>query len=1230
MTSGASIVFTLFALQLAASLLGRSYDQIARTLSVNVKPSCGSTGRARIEFDQGRIVNLVNVDVEQFAQVILESHNFWVVPLQVAVTVVLLHNLIGNAVFYSFAVLAGALVIQTILLGPFGEGQKKLLSASDARLKAIRELLYAIRAVKLHAWENLFHRRITALRDQQIAALRILSVTVVVFIALSQLAPTLMPIVGFIVWVKKFAAAQVLDPAVIFPALSLYQILTEPLFQLPQIAGDVVQIAVSYGRIRSFLIASEVEPLALLPSTSSVSPQVHVTDVESQEYAISIRNATFKWEAVEPFFRNLNLHIPKGKLTIVVGPVGSGKSSLLSAIIGEMTLVDDGPGAGAAVAIAGRVAYAPQQPWILTETVEGNIHRSARTRRAAEAAMLDADLSTLSAGLRTLIGEKGVNLSGGQQARIGLARAVYDDADVYLLDDPLAALDAHVGAAVFDRPVVLVTHQLHLLPVADNVVVLDKGVVAQTGRYQELIAAGSGALVEMMRGYAGGSADGGRGSGKEASEKLGGEDEVTAETPGAQETKATESEGDDKDILDEEDRAVGTVSGRVWLGFFKACGGAALVIAVLLLAAGQQAASVIGSQVAFAISADEYIKVYAILRGRPVVWIGLLVAGVYFASIHYHKAALTRLLRAPMSFFESQPIGRILNRFSKDISVLDEHMWPIYYLLVLNATALLGSLGLIIANFPVILALVVPLGGIYYVLMLFYRSSKRELKRLDSIQRSPLNAHISETLAGIPSVRAYKAETHFIERQRLLTDLSNAPNYLYNCTAIWISLRIEILAALLTLVIASLGVSGKVDSSSIGLTLTYALGVIDSVGMLIKAFAEVESEMNSIERLDYYGKYIPVEALAELPSDPDASWPSEGAIEISNLEVRYPSRPDHPVIKDFSISVRPGEKIGVVGRTGSGKSTLLTVIFRLVEPTAGTIRIDGVNILEMGLSSLRSRLQIITQEPTLFSGTVRSNLDVEAKHSDAEVWDVLEMIGMKEYVAELPEKLDSPVAEGGTNLSVGQRQLVCLGRAILDKSKLLFLDEATASVDAAADQLIQQSLRTHFSSATVVSIAHRLNTIVSFDRVLVLDRGDIVEFDSPDVLLNKPRGDGALLHTSVRFACFKSASAAPPPPAAGATFSLSSLLMASSPSPQAVGAQQLALEFLDLRGDALQQCGRRADPLKRPGIALRTLAKPEQELVVLEKGGAVGDSDNSDADILAGAVEERLDIVGDG
>ncbi|KAJ3113504.1 hypothetical protein HDU96_003327 [Phlyctochytrium bullatum] len=1183
--SGVGIAFVIFFLQLSFTLFGQTNQQINRTVLVNVRTilisaiyekSLRLSNEASQKFTQGYILNLINVDAETIAIFILSSHTVVVTPIQVIVTLYLLHKLLGNAVFAALGALLSSLVVQAILFSFIGGVQKRLLKESDSRLKLIRELLYSIRVVKFRAWEGIFENRVGNLRTRQLKALGSFNIILVLFVCLAQLTPILMPIVAFIAYARNTPGG--LDPAVIFPGLALFQLLIGPMFILPTVFSELVRSIVSWNRIRAFLRATESEPIHFAEPTAAAADAADAKKTGDIP-AVTIVNGTFRWERAkvadgdkvskdskdgkdkadagavtvedaadsgekpakkrsgwgssrkkpattpedelpppEPFFKDLSLNLPAGKLVCVVGPVGAGKSSLLNAMIGEMTRLEG------AVTFHGRIAYVPQQPWILTDTVEGNIvfgNASGgvdreRLERAVKVASLGPDLERLPAGIRTQIGEKGVNISGGQKARVSLARAVYDDADIYLLDDPISALDAHVGQRVFEDCIltalsgktrVLVTHQLHLLPKADVIVVMETGRVAEIGAYDELVAREGSLLSVLMKDYSQQNAtdDGDK-------PKAGKEKEAKKEEKA--ETKKDANDEDDEKLMAEEDRSKGALKKEVWMSFFRAAGGWPMVIAVVVAALTQQTLGLITSlwlawwsSDKFGFSQDRYLTFYGALGGSQAIAMiclnALVVGAGFLASVHYHKAAMKRLLRAPISFFESQPIGRVLNRFSKDIEAVDQKIWVFYFFVIFSGGNLLATFSLIGYVAPFLMFLLVPLIAVYCGILIFYRRSVIEIKRLDSNERSPLYAHISETLSGVPSVRAFRREESFIKKQRRLLDLSNSPSYMYSCTAIWVSIRIEFIASLIIMALALLGVTSAVNPALIGLSLSYALGVVEDIGFLLKALANLESEMNAVERLENYATALPQEAPDTLAGDPkEAEWPSAGRIEIKNLEVRYPSRPTHPVLKDLTLEIKPGEKVGVVGRTGSGKSTLLTTMFRLVEPHSGTIEIDGVDISRLGLSALRSRIGVITQEPVLFSGTIRSNLDVENKHSDTELWEVLEMIGLKTYVSSLPFKLEDPISENGENLSVGQRQLVCLGRAILYRSRILLLDEATASVDQAADNLIQESIRTHFKQATVVSVAHRLNTVVALDRVLVLEDGKLVEFDSPAKLLS--------------------------------------------------------------------------------------------------------------------------------
>ncbi|KAJ3196969.1 hypothetical protein HK101_006830 [Irineochytrium annulatum] len=1107
--NGYFISFLLFATQVLSSVLSRSSDQVSRTLSIDIKTvlidavygkALRLSPRAMSEFSMGKIMNFINVDAEGISTLAQESHAMWVTPIQILATVYLLYNLLGVAVLPSLAIILLSLFLQSSSYTLVGKFQRALLGHSDARLKGIRELVMAIRVIKLHAWEGKFERQVGELRDKQVKAIKGYNLATMAGYAVSQSTPILMPLVAFVVYART--TDRGLDPSVIFPALALFSLLIPPLYGLPFAYSQLVRARVSWTRMGAFLVAEETGPIVITPPTD---------DKKESGDAIVMENCSFKWEGVEgastgvdamPLFTGLSLRIPKGKLTVIVGPVGSGKSSLLSAITGGMTHLSG------SLSIHTPLTLSPQQPFLLTDTVSRNItffdttdHE--RLIRHIGATQLAPDVARLPNGITTQLGERGVNLSGGQRARVSIARAGFaDDATTSLLDDPLASLDARVSRNVVSqwlmgemahRTRVLVTHSTAVAGRADWVVVMG---VKEGGGCRVLRQGRPGDVLT------------------EEFEAMGDVEADAEEEEGEEGDKGEEVQG----IVEEEERRRGGVGKEVWWSFLRAAGGWWIVSTVVMCTLLQAGASVIASiwlgwwsTDALGLTKGQYMTVYGVLgffQGITIILVNAsILLGGFRAAVHYHSAALKHLLRSSVSFFESQPTGRIINRFSKDVQSLDQVLWNQFFFVTFSTGQLLSALTVVAIVAPYLLLPVLPILYLYSRLLTFYRSSIRELRRLDSTARSPLYSHLSETLAGLASVRAYGREREFVTRMRALADLGNAPRFLYLCATMWGQLRIEILAALVVLALSLAGVGGGLNPAWVGLALAGALSVVTSISFLMRAAANLESEMNSVERLDYYANHIPQEPPAILSNDPtEEAWPSAGEILVEGLDVCYPSRPDHAVIRSLNVHVAAGEKLGIIGRTGSGKSTLLSVMFRLMDPSAGRIVIDGLDIKDVGLDALRSRMQIITQDPVLFTGTVRSNLSLDAEYDDGRMWEVLEMVGLKEYFISTAEKLDAPIGLNGENLSLGQRQLLCLGRAIIRKPKILFLDEATASVDPAADALLQRTLRTAFASATVVSVAHRLATVATFDRVLVLRDGVVVEVGRPADLLRTVGG----------------------------------------------------------------------------------------------------------------------------
>jgi ABC-type multidrug transport system fused ATPase/permease subunit len=565
-------------------------------------------------------------------------------------------------------------------------------------------------------------------------------------------------------------------------------------------------------------------------------------------------------------------------------------------------------------------------------------------------------------------------------------------------------------------------------------------------------------------------------------------------------------------IIVAEDKETGSVSFKVFRDYLIRAGGVPFICLVLLAAVGRSSLDVITNvflswwtRNLFGWTTNTYMMVYGLLGVSQYLFALLMNAvftfGAYKAAAYYHPTALRKLLSAPVSFFDSQPIGRILNRFSKDIESIDQMVWIVFFVGIVATFSMLGALTFLVYVDYRMLAAAVPLLICYYLILRFYQKSNIELKRYESVSRSPLYAHISETLNGLSTLKAYGDQKSFIEKEMVLMDNCQQPVFLKQLAGVWITIRLRVLASSLTLCMGLLATLTDIDRTIVGLALTYAIGFIRSLGLLLFAASTLENEFNSVERLSHYCKALPRENIESTIDVPTLQWPSKGQVEFKEVVFRYPSRPDKVVLNHLTFEIQAGHKVGIVGRTGSGKSTIMAALFRLVEIESGSIFIDGIDISQLELHSLRKSLQCIPQEPVLFTGTIRENLDLEGHYSDEQIWSVLAQIGFQEYVAKQSLQLDTLVEENGENFSVGQRQLLCLGRALLVKPYLLIMDEATASLDHETDQQIQKCIK-EFPN-TVISIAHRLNTIIDFDRVLVLSDGVVADYDIPHMLLSK-------------------------------------------------------------------------------------------------------------------------------
>ncbi|XP_071797864.1 multidrug resistance-associated protein 1-like [Asterias amurensis] len=1115
---------------------------------------------ARHNTTVGEIVNLMSVDAQRCMDFCMYINTLWSSPLQICVALYLLWQILGPSVMAGFAVTILLIPINAVIAINIRKLQASQMAAKDSRIKLMNEILNGIKVLKLYAWETSFQQTVMEIRKKELKIALKASYLAAFMTFIWTSAPFFVLLTTFTVYVLS-DEKNVLDAEKAFVSLSLFNVLRMPLAMLPGSISQVIQASVSIKRIQKFLKNEELDMSNVMPHTRDL------------DLVITMENGDFSWSKGEsPILRNINLEVKDGLLVAIVGQVGAGKSSLLSAMLGEMEKLKG------SVAVQGTVAYIPQQAWIQNATLRDNITfgqplDDAKYHRVIEACALAPDLDILPGGDLTEIGEKGINLSGGQKQRVSLARAVYNNADIYLLDDPLSAVDSHVGKHIFDHVIgpkgllknktrILVTHGISYLPQVDHIIVIVNGEITEAGSYTELLSYEQ-AFADFLRYYSY-DANNDTDSDKEQSRGPSLAEQMTIlgeESTGSiamlsredQTEKCVESfrtgsmsgessslerlsfpeykrkkEKDQKStmaadgdtLIEEETSKTGSVNFSVFTTYIRAVN-TFLFLLVILFYSLYNAASVLSnvwlnkwsSEVPIngtlpASVREKYLLVYGgigLTQGAMLLIAALLLTfGALHAAQRLYCQLLTTVLHAPMSFFDTTPMGRILNRFSKDTYMIDDVIPTSLSTFIAAVIRILSTLIIITVSTPAFAAVILPVAMVYYLVQRFYIATSRQLKRLESVTRSPIYSHFSETVAGTSSIRAYRRSEFFIHQNETLIDnnqLTYYPNLVSNR---WMALRLEFLGNSLILFAALFAVIGRnyLSPGVVGLSLSYALQITGALTWLVHVMCELETNIVAVERVKEYTE-IKTEAAEIIPDNrPDKEWPTKGEVKINEYCVRYRDGLDL-VLKGISCNFKPKEKIGIVGRTGAGKSSLTLSLFRILEAAGGSIKIDDVDISTIGLQDLRSRITIIPQDPVLFAGTLRMNLDPFTQYSDDAIWDALRHSHLYSFVAALTEKLEYECTEGGENLSLGQRQLICLARALLRKTKILVLDEATAAVDLETDDLIQATIRTEFEDCTVITIAHRLNTIMDSSRILVLDAGKIAEFDTPARLLHR-------------------------------------------------------------------------------------------------------------------------------
>ncbi|XP_074559012.1 ABC transporter C family MRP4-like [Curcuma longa] len=1092
---------------------------------------------ARQSHTSGEIINYMAVDVQRVGDYSWYLHDIWMLPLQIILALTILYKNVGIATIATLLATIFSIVVTIPLAKIQEQYQDNLMAAKDERMRKTFECLKNMRILKLQAWEDLYRLKLEEMRNVEFKWLQkaLYAQSFITFIFWG--SPIFISVITF---ATSILLGHQLTAGGVLSALATFRILQDPLRSFPDLVSMMAQTKVSLDRISGFLQEEELSEDA----TINVPPSI-------TNNAIEIKDGEFCWDTTSatPTLTEIQLEVARGMHIAICGAVGSGKSSFLSCILGEI------PKTFGEVRISGSTAYVPQSAWIQSGNIEenilfGNPMDKPRYKSVLNACCLKKDLELLAHGDQTMIGDRGINLSGGQKQRVQLARALYHDADIYLLDDPFSALDAHTGSELFteyiltalaSKTVIYVTHQVEFLPAADKIVVLKNGHIIQAGRYEELLHSGTdfNALVsahheaietmDFLEGTSGTTdIKSSVTSSKRLTQSPSNIDNLKSEIPENEQVSKQKTVTEKKKVkstrkkqlVQEEEREIGRVSLKVYLSYMAAAYKGTLIPLIILAQVIFQVLQIASNWwMAWANpqtrgdkpKADNLLllavymsiafgsSLFVFIRAVLVATFGLAASQKLFLRM------LRTVFRAPMSFFDTTPAGRILNRVSVDQGVMDLDIPFRLGGFAATTIQLLGIVGVMSKVTWQVLLLFVPMTIACLWMQKYYMSSSRELVRILSIQKSPVIHLFGESIAGAAIIRGFCQEKRFMKRNLYLLDSFARPFFCSIAAIEWLCLRMELLSTFVFAFCMALLVSfphGYIDPSMAGLAVTYGLNMNARLSRWILSFCKLENRIISIERIHQYCQ-IPSEAPAIIEDfRPASSWPQTGTIELIDLKARYKDTLPM-VLNGISCKFPGGKKIGIVGRTGSGKSTLIQALFRLIEPAEGKIIIDSIDISTIGLHDLRSQLSIIPQEPTLFEGTIRINLDPLEEHSDHEIWQALDKCQLGDVIRHKTEKLDVPVLENGENWSVGQRQLVSLGRALLKRARILVLDEATASVDTATDNLIQKIIRREFRECTVCTIAHRIPTVIDSDLILVLSDGRVAEFNSPHRLLEE-------------------------------------------------------------------------------------------------------------------------------